>query len=152
MHRLQTEWLVNNHLPHHVTQSEEFRAMMTELDPQFKPISRDKFNHEVDDMFHAMCLTIQEVTDANRITVSEDGWFSLGHDLWSSLGKDGVLGSCMKFIDKDMCEQTIATVLTKHNISHSGAEVAAALSKVYQERYNLNIEKEAVYVASDTSR
>ena len=126
--------------------------MMTELDPQFKPISRDTFNHEVDDMFHAMCLTIQEVTDANRITVSEDGWFSLGHDLWSSLGADGVLGSCMKFIDKDMCEQTIATVLTKHNISHSGAEVAAALAKVYQERYKLDIEKEAVYIASDTAR
>ena len=126
--------------------------MMKELCPEFQPIGWSTFNDELDDMFSAMVKKIAAVLDFNKIAESEDGWFSIGHDLWTSLTSDGVLGSCLKFIGKDMCEETITTVLTKHNGSHSGAEVAKALETVYQERYKVSVKSDAVYVASDTAR
>ena len=103
-------------------------------------------------MFSAMVKKIAEVLDFNKIAESEDGWFSISQDLWTSLTSDGVLGSCLKFIGKDMCEETIAAALTKHNGSYSGKEVAEVLEAVYQERYKVSVKRDAVYAASDTAK
>ena len=53
--------------------------------------------------------------------------------------------------DEQMKTYNIAAVLEKNNVSHGAKEVAAQLQKVYENRYGINLQNDAGFVASDTT-
>ncbi len=130
--QLITKWLVFNHLPHSVTQRDEFKAMIQFFDPNYVPLARRTFLKEVKKMFDQMVDNIIKLLDDEGITGL---WaVSITHDIWNTIIMDGALGSSLRIVTRDMEMYTIAAVLKRHNANHKAANVAAILEEVYQTR------------------
>jgi len=78
-------------------------------------------------------------------------WLSMGHDIWNTCVMDGALGSCVKIMTNNMELYTVATVLKKHNLSHTAAEVAGVLEEVYKARYGISLKGSISHIGSDTT-
>ena len=148
---LTATWLINNHLGHHTTQSLEFKALMTHLDPEFKSIGRDTFLKILNEQFTRMVGCIKKLLSDGANYFEGVQWLSVGHDIWNTVIMDGALGSCVRLMTADMEVYNIASVLKKHNISHGANDVGEVLEEVYQTRYGISLLKESGYVASDTT-
>ena len=131
---LTATWLINNHLGHNTTQSDEFRDLMTHLDPGFKPIDRSTFNKILQQQFKRMISGIVKILCDNANDFDGVKWLTIGHDIWNTVVMDGALGSCIRIMTKDMEVYNIAAVLRKHNVSHCADEVGDVLEEVYQTR------------------
>ena len=148
----QIRWLSLNGLPHHITQSPEFAEMFHVYDPTFKPVARATYLKGLLKIFLSMVSGITKLTDSCRCDMGELGnWLSVVHDIWTSITKNGILGSSIKITTSDMETYTIATVLKKNNVTHSAGPVADQLQQTYQDRYNIDLRKEAAHVTSDTT-
>ena len=148
----QIRWLSLNGLPHHITQSPEFAEMFHVYDRSFKPVARDTYLKGLSNIFLSMVSGITKLTDSCRCDMGELGnWLAVVHDIWTSITKNGIIGSSIKITTSDMDTHIIATVLRKNNVSHSAASVADQLQQTYQDRYNIDLRKEAGHVTSDTT-
>ena len=148
----QIRWLAFNGLQHHITQSPEFAKMFYVFDPTFKPVARDTYLKGLSRIFQSMVSGITELSNSCRSDMSGMGnWLSVVHDIWTSITKNGILGSSIKLTTSAMETYTIATVLKKNNITHSAEPVASQLQTTYQDRYNIDLQKEAGNVTSDTT-
>jgi len=58
---LTAKWLINNHLGHSITQSDEFRKLQEHLDPSYVPLARSTFVSIVEDMFASMVAGITKL-------------------------------------------------------------------------------------------
>ena len=72
-------------------------------------------------------------------------------DIWTSVTKNGILDSSIRLTTKAMETITIATVLTTNNKSQAAETVAEQLQTIYQERYQIDLKREAGTMASDTT-
>ena len=148
----QINWLVLNGYAHNITQPPEFAAMFHVYDPTFKPIARLTYVEGITAMFTKMIKGIKNLSDECRRDMGDLGnWLSIIHDIWTSLTTDGILGSSLKLTTRNMDTYTIAAVLEKNNVSHGAKDVAAQLQTAYQNRYNIDLIKEAGNVGGDTT-
>ena len=99
-----------------------------------------------------MVSGITQLTDSCRCDMGELGnWLAVVDDIWTSITKNGIIGSSIKITTSDMDTHIIATVPRKNNVSHSAVSVADQLQQTYQDRYNIDLRKEAGHVTSGTT-
>ena len=122
-------------------------------DPHFKPVERNTYKAGLlVKMFLSMTQGITKLSNECRVEMHGlANWLAVVQDIWTSVTKNGILGSSIRLTTKAMETFTIATVLTKNNVSHAVATVAGQLQTVYQERYNIDLKSEAGSMASDTT-
>ena len=124
---------------------------MQHFDLNYTPIARTTYLAKCGTMFNSIITGIKKLLDANGRNLAGLKWLNVGHDIWNSMIMDGALGSSVKVMTRDMEVYTIASVLQKHNVSHSADEVGKVLENIYQTRYGISLKKEAGHVASDTT-
>ena len=146
---LMAKWLIYNHLPHSITQTREFKDLMRKFDPTFVPFHRTTFVSVMNDMFNSMIAGIVKLLEENKVYGSQA--VSITHDLWTTFVMDGVLGSSMRLVSREMEVYTIATILKKHNLGHDAETVANRIQELYMDRYKLDVKKEVPHVGSDTT-
>ena len=71
--------------------------------------------------------------------------------MYTTFNKDGVLGSCVKFIDSEFKVYHIATLFEQENAMHAATDMAQVLSEKYKDVFNIVVKDDVVYVTSDTS-
>ena len=121
-------------------------------DPHFKPVERNTYKAGLVKMFLSMTQGITKLSNECRVEMHGlANWLAVVQDIWTSVTKNGILGSSIRLTTKAMETFTIATVLTKNNVSHAAATVTGQLQTVYQERYNIDLKSEAGSMASDTT-
>ena len=145
-------WLSLNSLPHHITKSPDFSEMFHVYDRSFKPVARDTYLKGLFKICLSMVSGITKLTDSCRSDMGELGnWLAVVHDIWASITKNGIIGSSIKITTSDMDTHIIVTVLKKNNVSHLVVSVVDQLQQAYQDRYNIDLRKEAGHVTSDTT-
>lgn len=147
---LQTEWLLLNHVPHNKIMNPEFLELMKFHDPTFLPVSNKTFRDLAEARFQKMIQKIKELLKQNREDLSPMKWLSLCQDIWNSINNDGVLGSSLRLVNRDMELYTIATFLQKNNESHKAEDITKMLEEGYKERYGIDLKQEMAYGSSDT--
>ncbi len=149
---LQIKFISFNGYQQNIIQVPKFAAMFQAYDPKFQPISCLTYVAGVSSLFLKMLKGIKSlVADARCDLGKLDNWLSICHDLWTSINTNGILGSSIKLTTSDMESHTIACTLKKHNDSHAAEHVAQCLQEVYEERFGIDLSKEAGFVASDTT-
>mmetsp|Transcript_29160 Transcript_29160/g.60765 ORF Transcript_29160/g.60765 Transcript_29160/m.60765 type:complete len:177 (-) Transcript_29160:136-666(-) len=68
---LTAKWLINNHLGHSITQSDEFRKLQEHLDPSYVLLARSTFVSIVEDMFASMVAGITKLLGGIKLTLRE---------------------------------------------------------------------------------
>lgn len=149
----QAKWLLLNGIPFHVTQNPEYKAMFQLYDPNFKAISRDTFNKQMNRMFNNMVKSISKLFKKSTDDYQgEMASISIAHDMWTTMNNDAALGSSAKLTTKEMNSYTIAMILDKNNVSHKASHVADRLTEIYRKRYDIDISTDVANVVSDTTK
>ena len=98
-------------------------------DPNFKPVERSTYKAGLAKIFLSMTKGITKLANECRDEMHGlDNWLAVVQDIWTSVTKNGILGSSIWLITKDMDTFTIATVLATNNESHAAESVASAAS------------------------
>ena len=122
------------------------------FDLNFKPVARETYLKGLRNTFLSMVSGITVLSNGCRCDMGGMGnWLSVVHDIWTSIANNGILGSSIKLTTSAMETYTTATVLKKNNLTHSAEPVANQLQLTYQDRYNIDLRKEAGNVTSDTT-
>ena len=79
-----------------------------------------------------------------------NNWLAVVQDIWT-VTKNGILGGSIRLTTKAMETITIAAVLATNNKSHAAETAAEQLQTIYQERYQIDLRREAGTMASDTT-
>ena len=148
---LQAKLLLLNNLPHSMLHTPEFKELMHLYDPQWKPIARETFVKLSKKMYNRMVREVKNLLQECKKDMHGEKFVSIVHDMWTSLNKDGVLGSCVKFVDSNFNVYHIATLFEQHNGDHSANAMAEVLRKKYKDQYNVIVKDDVVYVTSDTA-
>ena len=110
----QIRWLALNGLKHNITQSPEFAEMFYVYDLNLKPVERNTYQAGLFKMFLSMTNGITKLSNECRVEMHGLGnWLAVVQDIWTSVTKNGILGSSIRLTTKAMEALTIATVLAK---------------------------------------
>ena len=148
---LQAKLLLLNNLPHSLLHLPEFKELMNLYDPQWTPIARETFVDLSTKMYNRMVKEVKNLLQECKGDMHGEKFVSIVHDMWTSINKDGVLGSCVKFVDSDFNVYHIATLFEQHNGDHSAEAMAAVLEQKYKDQYNIVVRDDVVYITSDTA-
>ena len=147
----QAKLLLFNNLPYEFLQYPELKDWLRQYDPNWTPISKKTFTKITQEKYDNMLNSIAKLLQGSKTDMHGEAFVSIAHDLYTSLNKDGVLGSCVKFIDSEFNVYHIATLFEQHNGSHGASEVAEVLRKKYKDVFNIIVKDDVVYVTSDTT-
>ena len=147
---LQAKLLLLNNLPHQILHTPEFKELMQLYNPKWNPIARETFVKLAKKMFNRMTKEIKELFHDCKANMHGEAFLSILHDMWTSLNKDGVLGSCVKFVDSDFNVYHVATLFELQNSNHGAEKMAEVLKQKYKDVYNIVVKDDVVYITSDT--
>ena len=98
-----------------------------------------------------ICRGVAKLIADYSVEFNGEKFLAHSQDMWSYKNQNGMLGSSIKLITRDMRCLSIATCLIPNNTSHTAAFVAAELDRIYFERYGFRLTNKVLFTGSDTT-
>lgn len=148
-----SKWLVNQGLPYTVCISNSFLDVIRAAtgDPEFPILSRDRHRRLLNGQFQLFCDLVGELLSSAFQKACSIKFLNLIHDIWTSCGKDSIVGASVAFIDSKWRFRYIAMLATVKNDGHNAPLVAKLIENGFKVKYGVDIRSMTRYTMSDTT-
>ncbi|KAG1695049.1 hypothetical protein DVH05_020977 [Phytophthora capsici] len=153
LHVLISKWLITQGIPFPACRSAPFQDMMRAAtgDPAFSMLSRDRHDRLLQEQFQLFCDLVENLLSSEYKNACHLQYLNLMHDIWTSCGKDSIVGASVAFIDTSWRFRFIATLATVKNDGHNAPLVAKVIESGFKAKYDIDIRAMTRFTMSDTT-
>ncbi|ETK79010.1 hypothetical protein F441_15373 [Phytophthora nicotianae CJ01A1] len=102
--------------------------------PTFQVLGRDRHDRLLNGQFQLFCDLVGTVLSTEFEYASQLKFLNLVHDIWTSCGKESIVGASVAFIDSSWRFRFIAALACVKNDGHNAASVAKVIAKRAQNK------------------
>ncbi|KAG1687186.1 hypothetical protein DVH05_005353 [Phytophthora capsici] len=153
LHVLISKWLITQGIPFPACRSAPFQDMMRAAtgDPEFSMLIRNRHDRLLQGQFQLFCDLVGNLLSSEYKNACHLQYLNLMHDIWTSCGKDSIVGASVAFIDTSWRFRFIATLATVKNDGHNAPLVAKVIESGFKAKYDIDIRAMTRFTMSDTT-
>ncbi|ETO59338.1 hypothetical protein F444_22296 [Phytophthora nicotianae P1976] len=153
LHVLISKWLITQGIGFPACRSAPFEEMMRAAtgNPAFPMLSRDRHDRLLQGQFQLFCDLVGELLTSEYEKACRLPYLNLLHDIWTSCGKDRIVGASVAFIDTSWRFRFIAMLATVKNEGHNAPLVAKVIESGFTAKYDIGINAMTRSTMSDTT-
>ncbi|ETP00372.1 hypothetical protein F441_22208, partial [Phytophthora nicotianae CJ01A1] len=153
LHVLISKWLITQGIGFPAYRSAPFEEMMRAAtgNPAFPMLSRDRHDRLLQGQFQLFCDLVGELLTSEYEKACRLPYLNLLHDIWTSCGKDRIVGASVAFIDTSWRFRFIAMLATVKNEGHNAPLVAKVIECGFTAKYDIGINAMTRFTMSDTT-
>ncbi|EEY57368.1 uncharacterized protein PITG_11219 [Phytophthora infestans T30-4] len=150
---LVSKLLISQGLPYTLCESAAFKDLIRAAtgNPAFQVLGRDRHDRLLNGHFQLFCELVGESLSTEYEKACNMTFLNLIHDIWTSCGKDNIVGASVAFIDSLWRFCFIAVLVCVKNDGHNAPAVAKVIESAFKSRFNLDIRSLTRYTMSDTT-
>ncbi|EEY61522.1 uncharacterized protein PITG_01836 [Phytophthora infestans T30-4] len=126
-----SKWLVSQDLSYTVCASKPFHDVISSAtgNPSYPILSRERHDRLLNGQFQLFCDLVGDFVNAEFEKACRLKFLNLIHDIWTSSGKDSIVGASLAFIDSLWRFRFIAVLATVKNDGHKAPAVAKVIER-----------------------
>jgi len=117
----------------------------------FPLLSRDRHDQLLNGQFQLFSELVGALLASEYEQASQLKFLNLVHDIWTSSGKDSIVGASVAFIDSSWRFRFIAMLATVKNDGHNAPLVAKVIESGFKGKYDIDIGSMTHFTMSDTT-
>ncbi|KAG1685732.1 hypothetical protein DVH05_008925 [Phytophthora capsici] len=148
-----SKFLISQGLPCMVCASSPFKDIICAAtgNASFRVLGRDRHDRLLNGQFQLFCELVGTLLSSEFEIAGRLKFLNLLHDIWTSCGKESIVGASIAFIDSAWRFRFIALLACVKSDGHNALSVAKVIESGIKSRYNLDIRAMTRFTMSDTT-